>query len=507
MLAMMSSPLLAENNSNSTSKGFGENCIGSLENSLVKRNQDKQDNKPQAKLGACEKFNVLAIMNGEPMAQSDSSATIDGKVQCKQNGGYTMDYNDCKRVSGLYNGVIMAEQAMFATQKIILTESNIKQNKDIEAAKAKGDLQYGAIEAVIERNKLNKKMYDTQAITYSSAVGALSAGIIGWQKKRSLGKMCDNKKEFETIQGRVAETIQGRVAGQLLYENFSQVECKAIVDEYKNSNIVFQNNGAKATFLGLIGTFLQKAAEAKRLAGISADVGQRLENAPSSKDVETTVFDPCMTNANGVACKANGPRNIKGGTFAGSQNNFGTGTGTNQDFNFDPNGPAGLGGIDPLANGSNPEKVGDVSSPFEQAAKDASGILDPAGLANVTPGSQSSAPDGGGGGGGGGGSASLGDDLAGAKAEDNSDPDIKTTKTSGNYKYGKGGFQAVKGGSSGDDANPFASMFDSKGEAGGIEEDRSIASDGGEDSGLFQKISKKYGQVQQDNRLDSQNLE
>jgi hypothetical protein len=285
------------------------------------------------------------------------------------------------------------------------------------------------------------------------------------------------------------------------------VECKAIVDENKNSNIVFQNNTAKGTFLGLMGTFLQKAAEARRLAGISADVGQRLENSPTSKDVETTVFDPCMTNANGVACKQNGPRNIKGGTFAGSQNNFGTGSGTNQDFNFDPNGIGGIGGSDPLANGSNPEKVSDISSPFEQAAKDASGILDPAGLADVTAGSQSSAPDGGGGGGGGGGSASLGDDLAGAKAEDNSDPDIKTTKTSGNYKYGKGGFQAVKGGSSGDDANPFASMFDSKGEAGGIEEDRSIASDGGEDSGLFQKISKKYGQVQQDKRLDSPNLE
>jgi hypothetical protein len=496
MLAMMSSPLLAENNSNnSSSNSLGANCITTIENAKKER---KAANAEVTPLGSCEKFNVLAIMNGEPMADSDSSATIDGKIQCKKSGGYTMDYNDCSRVSGLYNGVIMAEQAMFATQKIILTESNIKQNKEIEAAKAKGDLQYGAIEAVIERNKLNKKMHDTQAITYSSAVGALSSGIIAWQKKGSLGKMCE--KDFERIQKSVAK--------DLYYTNFTPVECKAIVEEYKKSSIVFQNNGAKARFLAEIGIFLQKAAEAKRLAGISADVGQRLKNAPSSKDVDTTVFDPCMTNANGVACKANGPRNIKGGTFAGSQNNFGTGTGTNQDFNFDPNGPAGLGGIDPLGNASNPEKVGDVSSPFEQAAKDASGILDPAGLANVNPGSQSSAPDGGGGGGGGGGSASLGDDLAGAKAEDNSDPDIKTTKVSGNYKAGgKSGFQAVKGGSSGDDANPFASMFDDKGEAGGIEEDRSIASDGGQDSGLFQKISKKYGQVQQDNRLDSQNLE
>jgi hypothetical protein len=215
-----------------------------------------------------------------------------------------------------------------------------------------------------------------------------------------------------------------------------------------------------------------------------------------------------MTNANGVDCKQNGPRNIKGASFAGGKNDFGAGTGTNQEFNFDPTGSGGIGS-DPLAPGvSDTEKVGDVASPFEQAAKDASGILDPAAAASVTPGSQNSAPDGGGGGGGGGGgSASLGDDLAGAKAEDNSDPDIKTTKVSGKYKSGKGGFQAVKGGSGSDDANPFASLFDDKGEAGGIEEDDSIAADGGVDSGLFQKISKKYGQVQQDKRLDSQNLE
>ena len=45
-------------------------------------------------------------------------------------------------------------------------------------------------------------------------------------------------------------------------------------------------------------------------------------------------------------------------------------------------------------------------------------------------------------------------------------------------------------------------MFDAKGEEGGVEEDRSIASDEGEGSGLFHKISKKYGQMQQEKRVD-----
>ncbi len=87
-------------------------------------------------------------------------------------------------------------------------------------------------------------------------------------------------------------------------------------------------------------------------------------------------------------------------------------------------------------------------------------------------------------------------------------PILKTNKMTGKYKASKGaGFQAVKAGK--EDANPFSSMFDAKGgEAGGIEEDRSIASDdGSEASGLFHKISKRYGQVHQDKRIESQNLE
>ncbi len=57
------------------------------------------------------------------------------------------------------------------------------------------------------------------------------------------------------------------------------------------------------------------------------------------------------------------------------------------------------------------------------------------------------------------------------------------------------------------DDNPFANLFDGKG-GGKLEEDRSIASEiDGQDSGLFSKISKRYGLIQADKRIEAKNLE
>ena len=510
MLATMSLSLKAQNQNNGqqqNSSGKGDSCVRS---NIFKINSDLRADPKRAKveLDACEELKIITVLDEGDIAsfdQSESSQTIAGNIPCKQDGSYTVDYKACKRVAKFYDSVTVAEQAMFATQNVKVNESNIEQNKAVAEASKKGDLQNGAINAAKERNALNKGINENQVKIYRTAFLALSTGLSSWggsgnsllkTKFKSLKKSC--KTKLNDVQKEVAK---------MNYKDFSEGECVAIVEKYKGSRLVFRNDDSKDRFTSELGVIFKKVLDAQKRAGINDTIADGLKKAPLPEDIDDTAFDPCMTNANGVECKKNGPRNIKGASFGGTKTDFGANAGANQEFNFDPNGSGGIGS-DPLAQGAaDTEKVGDVASPFEQAAKDASGILNPAAAASATPGSQSSAPDGGGGGVGGGGSASLGDDLAGAKAEDNSDPDIKTTKVSGNYKSAKGGFQGVKGGSSSDDANPFASLFDDKGEAGGIEEDNSIAADGGVDSGLFQKISKKYGQVQQDKRLDSQNLE
>jgi hypothetical protein len=107
----------------------------------------------------------------------------------------------------------------------------------------------------------------------------------------------------------------------------------------------------------------------------------------------------------------------------------------------------------------------------------------------------------------GGGSASVGSDLSGVDKDANKEASIKAKEISGNYASGGGGgYKGVSGGK--DDANPFSNLFDAKSD-GGIEEDRSIASDdpNSASSGLFQKISKRYSQVQADKRIEANNLE
>jgi hypothetical protein len=65
------------------------------------------------------------------------------------------------------------------------------------------------------------------------------------------------------------------------------------------------------------------------------------------------------------------------------------------------------------------------------------------------------------------------------------------------------------GGNHSDDENPLKSLFDQEGAKGGIEEDRSIASEDidNSNSALFEKISKKYVKVHGERRIEANNLE
>ncbi len=515
LFAMMTSVVMGQNNNNGNNNNGNNNGNGNgngngkgarceAQGTLDKLNKERTvgsaevPKNPTKELDQCEKLKIIAIINDDEGGYdtSDNTPTMDGKASCRKDGGYTIDYKDCVTVKNLYNAAVLAETGMFAAQKIIQNEKNIKQQQDIADATAKGDVQYGAIDAVIERNKFNATMNKTQAMTYSAAVTALSTGMIAWKGKKFLSKYCSKK-----LDGKFTKMVEGKTG----FANFDSAQCTAMAENNKGSP-VFMNDDAKIRFIGELGILIQKAAEAMRRAGIDESVAERFANQPKPSGGEGSIdSDPCFSANPPPECKKSGPRNISAGNFAGNTTDFGSGSGANQDFNFDPDGTSGTG-ADAAVTGADAEKIADMNSPFEKQAKEASGILDPAGAANVTPGGAAPAGGAGGGpGGGGGGSATIGDDLAGADGDDNKDPDIKTNKASGKYKAGGGGFTSVtKGGS---EENPFASMFDAKGEEGGIEEDRSIASDDGEASGIFQKISKKYGQVQQEKRLDTQNVE
>jgi hypothetical protein len=488
------------NNNNRQQNSRGAGCEQLLETTKNVKAASAKEFAPTTidKAGDCEQLAAIAKVRGQKLATATSRPTADGKIVCYQPGGFTADYDSCKKVSLLYDAVLIAEQGMIAAQKLTVDSSNAKATATVTKEIAAGNGQNAAIDATIARNELNAKLFKTQAISYSSAVAAITGSVALWKTKKGFVKECGNVKgpKFEKIQGEMLE--QYKVI-------FKESDCEGLLDSVKESEDVFANNTAKGQFLAAVGAFAIKAADAYKKAGMNEFVGEKLKKDDLKDDDTTASLDPCM-NSTAAECANNGGQgSFSTGAFQGSNVEFGSGS--SNGINFGDG--TGVGDIAADAPNGPTDSVADAASPFEAQAKAANGILNPANEATTAAGGGNSPGGGGGaGGGGGGGSASLGDDLAGATADANKDPDIATNKLSGKYKGGKaGGFQAVAKSGSKEEANPFASLFDSKSDGGGIEEDRSIASDSGEGSGLFQKISKKYGQIQQEKRIEGQNLE
>jgi hypothetical protein len=492
----------AEYQNNTNNQSFGQYCEPHLEKLRGEREKKERTKEPEAKeLDSCEKYSIAAAINGEALSARDERPTVDRKIICRMNGGYSLDFDDCVRVSKAYNAVIVAEQAMIATQSLRVAETNATQAKEVAQRQSQGDGQNAALEAAKERSQFNAQLYKEQFGVYSTAVSALGAQLARWQGKgpKAIKKACEK--------GKGASKAKDVVNTQTGITNYDEKMCASTLDDISSSILVFVNDDARSRFLSESAGFINKALVARRNAGLSENIANEISKTPGIKDDNNTVFDPCLTSANLPECRTDGPRSPTTASFQGAEMQFGAGGG-NQAFDFNPSaGNNNLNQDDPTATGASAEKVSDISSQFESAAKAATGILNPAGEASISGGSQSSAPGGGGGGGGGGGSSALSDDLEGADSGESKEPEIKATKVAGKYAASAGGgFQGIKKGK--EDANPFSSLFDSKSE-GGIEEDRSIASGDIDDSasGLFEKISKRYGQVQQDKRVESQNLE
>jgi hypothetical protein len=497
----------------------------------TKQDKRAEDKTKAIPLESCEELMVISSLNKGKSFEDveDPKRTVDNKVTCVSRGGYTLDYDYCVKIRNLYNAVVIAEQAMQAQQKIRVTESTNKLNEEVAKAQQEGDLQNAALKANLERTKQASEHYKEQAITYTSAVAALTSGLGGWPTKssRHFRKICGGSKakdsgkadteekaeeKKETTQEGQASTGSSYFAksvqtskslGFLGYS--TTTDCENLLADRKGA--IFSNDDARSQFWIANGQFLQKAAEAKRLAGITGDIASKQNNDPALDDDPGTGFDPCAVDQSRPECKTPGPRKPTGPNVAGGSMDFGS-LGGSQAFDMGNNSGADLSGLGDSAAGSGSETVASIASPFEKQAKEATGILNPSSAASVSAGSQNSPAGGGGaGGGGGGGAGGLDDDLQGV--DENADKESEITSTKISTKGGSGGgggFQAAA--KMREDNDPYASIFGAKDAAGGIEEDRSIASDiDGAGSELFQKISKRYGQIQQDKRIEGQKLE
>jgi hypothetical protein len=438
--------------------------------------------------GVCLSLAAAArVANSSLEAGVETAVTADRKITCVRKAGFTLDYQACARTVQHYNYIVAAEKGLQLAQQVRLDNKQRQIGAEVNQRMAQGDGQVATIDAANASGEYIKSLNEEQKNLYITAVAALSGSITAWPdpKERSYRKLCEGKEL--------------RCFGHLM----------VAVEEAGRSE-VFANDQAKGAFWLAVGEFTSKGIK----AGINASQFKRIAN-PNQDDMgndpNNPHFNKCVYSPLDPACRGMGPGQRVAGAGIETVNwNASGASGGNNTFGSAEE--AAAFGEHGAEGGAGGERIGDLKSPFYDVAREASGILDPA--AAATPGQGGGGAGGGGGGGagagGGGGGGGLPGDLKGvAENQENKEAEIKSNKFSGNYaEAGAQGFQALKGSKEETVANPFASLFDGKGEAGGVEEDRSIASDDGSGpSGLFQKISRRYGLVVEDKRIEANNLE
>lgn len=475
-----------------------QDCIKSINQAKLvaanPNNQQLQTGVVDPNLKECQILDALANTVGSNIAaEPNQIGTARGDLVCKSTAGYTLDYPSCEAAIKALNVVVNTESAMLLQQQIRtdLKQKSI-QEKTVKQA-AVGNLTTGVFDASIESNKHQKAMEQEKALAYAGAVAALGKTYSAWKKPET---MIANKCS------EAAQSTMGKQVPQINLQGSPVEECMGVAN--RNIRSLTPNEAARSVLAARIADYIAKGLAAGIKMNQFDTAAKTVEAAKDqlAPDDEDAMMERCMFNPTDPACSKN-PTRTPGQTF--KPGDFSLGGGGNNSFTMDPiSSDFGEEGEAPTVGN---EVVAGTNSPFLDEAKAANGIVDPAAAAQLQPTGGAGGGGGGVGGGGGGGSASLGGDLDGASKDGDKDPSLKTSKSSGNYAFGAGGgYSAVKGGK--DDANPFASLFDSK-SSGGIEEDRSIASGDidGSASGLFQKISNRYNAVKSQNRIEANNLE
>lgn len=407
------------------------------------------------------------------------------KIQCVMKADYTADYEGCKKAVQLYNAVLIAETGMNLQQQVRAEVNSQGIQKEAIQEASQGNLQVGALDANEKAQRFNANLYKERIFAFSGAVAALAAAI----------KQIPGEK---TVRNKCEATLKSQG------EDKSSA-CEPMIRSHQNS--IIANSFAK-DMLGMeiarySAEVIRATAEMKK-ALANADTTKEIKEALENISPEEQLLNKCVLNPTDPACAINRNRNPVDTIADGGGVQF-DGDGSHNSFDMSESGEFFEEGKESTFGDKD---IASVNSPFKDEARAAQGILDPAAAANVQPGG--GGVNGGGGGGGVGGGGGGGGMAAGEPSSDEAqDPVMKSRSGDGNYESGKGsGFAATAKGKDAKDANPFASLFDSKG-SGGIEEDRSIASGdiSGKSSGLFQKISKRYGQVHADKRVEANNVE
>jgi hypothetical protein len=403
-------------------------------------------------------------------------------MKCEYKGGLAIDYKDCKQIVNKYNQGFIAEQGF----KVAGEAQRIgAQRNAAQQAADPNNLQTGALDAMGTVIEKEKSIQTQMAGFYTAYAGVIGGYLIAWKTPKWL------------------ESEEHKCATEL-----DEVSCKALEDVILGAGMegyYFPNQGYKGHFTAEMIKHAGNSTMHGVLAGQYKKAGDDIDKAKEDvydlqqREQDLIGLDDCVANPDQPGCNGSGGgrRQIEGVEFGGIE----FGGGANSAFNPQAL-DSGSGGITGNRGTISDADASSIASGLENFAdKGASAPKDvaPGAAASKFGGNGGGAGGGGGGGGGGGAAPGLSNINRGGGSKDSG---IKIGSSS--MKFGKGGFATGGRGAAKSNKNPFSGLLGKKkGKKGGVKVERGLASGiDAKGSKLFEKISKRYGKVIKDNRLE-----
>lgn len=430
--------------------------------------------------------------------------SFDGRFRCQRNQPYTQDYKACRHLVLAYNSFVAGEQVtniagqgwsmvrqnQIQKEQMAQTAPAIGQGEQIDPDKQQHDQVQAGLNA---QQKVYKHMQQKEQVNlgfYSAQAGTLTVMLAAYPTPNNFSDKCDTEDGAD---------LDANCIG-------AQVMMDPDVGEYVTRDL-FANQEVKRQMWGEV---MQAGAKAA-LAALKANAfGSRAKDLDKYKEeyqklnkdhIKKTDSDYlvgyCQIYPTTPMCANKGERQMGNSSFG--VNSVGVQGNDGQQYGFN-NDEGSFGELeDEQMSDSQKRAIADLSGVMDQdSAASFDNSFDKIGAGGF---SRSGAGGGGGGGGagGGGGGGSAYNPSAGGRGGSGGSKSAFGPARKLSYKAG-GTFKSGKGVGSGKkkSANPFSNLFGSK-------KSRSVASQVNDiapkHSGLFDKISKRYGTLQKENRL------
>ena len=432
--------------------------------------------------------------------------SLDGRLRCVRAKPWTQDYRACRGMVLTYNGFIAGEQVKGVASQgwSMVRQNQIREETANEMGNAGKDddgqinpdqAQTDQVNAGINaQQKTYKHLRDKEHMNlgfHSAQAGTLTTLLAKYPTPNKFSRKCESE-DGNALDAECTASWSMNLdeSGAIKYGLFPNQQVKRMM-----WGQVMQA-GAKAALAALkANAYKSRIGDLEKYKSAFNDV-----NKDNVKKTESDyMVGYCSLNPTAPGCRPKGPRVQGNSEFSNGAISMNGNTGGQYGFN---NNEGSFGEF---------EEGDDSSAAQKRAIADLNGVMDQdsAGSFNndfkkvgagkfSRSGPGSGGAGGSGGGGGGGGSAYNGAGAGGGAAGGNNSA-FGGVNSKVSYKAG-GGFKSGKGRSSGKkkSANPFSSLFGNK-------KSRAVASQVNDiapkHSGLFDKISKRYGKLQKDNRL------